>query len=418
MVIGSGLQSPQTGTVFLYKSADLLSWQLLGPLFIDQSYLNDPGVFWEVPVFWKFGSAYMLLVNKTPEAGTPARTFYWLGNFANDSFHVHDPHSQNLEVINELLSPSVNLDDQNRVVAIGIIPDLLPGSEQYNQGWAHVFSLPRTWRMVNDTLYQSPHPNLDQGRNALSSSLDNITVTPSGADYLKARGFQMEIKATIHPGSASRIGFVLEKNDNNTEYTRIYYDITNQAMVVDRSKASANPNTPRDIQSEHFVLPAGQPADWHIYIDGSVIEVFINNRWAFATRVFPASASSNKVDLFAEGGNATATGVQIWNRGDVVTGIFGPSAPVIEPLKLWPVPANKQCYIQLPENTIGHFHLVIYDVKGRPVKTMTHKLEGSQPYLIWNLQNDNGVEVPSGAYYGLININSKKVYQARFLVIR
>ena len=84
----------------------------------------------------------MLLVNKVPVPGTAAKAFYWVGDFDGSKFIPTNHRAQNLEVINSLLSPSVNVDDQNRVTAIGIIPDLLPGSEQYENGWANIFSLP------------------------------------------------------------------------------------------------------------------------------------------------------------------------------------------------------------------------------------------------------------------------------------
>ncbi len=311
MIIGSGLKSPQTGTVFLYKSPDLNSWQFISPLFIDQSYLNDPGTFWEMPVFRKFGDKYMLLVNKKPSQGSPARAFYWVGNFVNESFVPANPRSKNLEIINHLLSPTVNFDAQNNQVAIGIIPDLLPATEQYNHGWAHVFSLPRTWTMVNDTLYQQPHFNLQAIRKN-ATNYTNLSITTGGSNYFNKSGWQLEIKATINPGTAKQVGFILDKNSGNTEYTRIYYDYQNFNIVADHSKSSTNPNTPKDIQSEYFYLEPGQPVAWNIFIDGSVIDVFINNKWAFATRAFPVNASSNFVDLFASGGTATLTSGTIW----------------------------------------------------------------------------------------------------------
>lgn len=317
MLVGSGLKSPQTGTVFLYKSSDLNAWQLIAPLFIDQSYLNDPGLFWEMPVFWKFGDKYMLLVNKTPSGGSPAKAFYWVGNFVNETFVPTDPHSKNLEVINHLLSPCVNRDAQDNPVAIGIIPDLLPGSEQYNHGWAHVFGLPRTWQMVNDTLYQKPHPNLESLRTN-PTNYSNVSISTAGSNYFNRQGWQLEIKATIQPGTAKQVGFILDKNISNSEYTRIYYDYQNFNMVVDHSKSSTNPNTPKNIQSEFFYLAPGQPVEWDIFIDGSVIDVFINNKWAFATRAFPANGNSNIVDLFANGGTALLTSGTIWQINPAV----------------------------------------------------------------------------------------------------
>ena len=419
MIIGSGLITPSVGTMFLYKSTDLISWQYVRPLFTDFSGTNSVGQFWEMPVFWKFGTKYMLLVNKTPQGAIPARAFYWVGNFASDTFTVTNNVIKNLDIINSLLSPTVNLDDQNRATAIGIIPDLLPPSEQYDNGWANVFSLPRVWQMQNDSLFQSPHPNLDAARGALQT-FNNITIQPTGANYFNLQGFRAEITATINSGSSSRAGFILERKLDNSEYTRIYYDYVGQSFVVDRNKSSTNPNTPRDIQTEFFPLPSGQPVEWHIYIDGSVIEVFINNKWAFATRVYPVDAASKIIDLFSEGGNATASTVQIWDRGDVssyvVTGIFGPPAPIYKTIKVFPVPATYKCYIQLPAGTTGKASISIYDVSGKKIKTMDEAVSSSTQYLIWDLTGSNRVKMPSGNYILVIGINNKNFYRAKITV--
>ena len=419
MIVGSGLNSPATGTVLLYKSTNLTTWQFVNPLFIDNSGFNSVGTFWEMPVFWKFGTKYMLLVNKTPQGPTPARAFYWVGNFASETFTPTNPVIKNLDIINSLLSPTVNVDDQNRVTAIGIIPDLLPASEQYIQGWANLFSLPRVWQLQNDSLFQSPHPNLDASRGTLYN-INNATIQSSGSNYINLNGFRAEIKATINPGTSSRAGFILEKKSDNTEYTKIYYDYTGLSFVVDRSKSSTNANTPRDIQTEFFSLPAGQSVDWHIYIDGSVIEVFINNKFAFATRVYPVNATSNGMDFFAEGGNATATSVQVWDRGDVTglgTGIFGPSAENYKTLKIFPVPVTDNCFIQLPTGTTGKMKATVYDISGRIIKTFEQKVTPSVKNIIWDLKGNNNMRVAPGAYFIAMSINNKDFYRAKIAVM-
>ncbi len=77
-----------------------------------------------MPVFYKFGNKYMLPVNKTPQNNNPARAFYWVGDFANETFTPDNTTATNLELINWLLSPTVNTDKDGIVTAIGIIPDL------------------------------------------------------------------------------------------------------------------------------------------------------------------------------------------------------------------------------------------------------------------------------------------------------
>jgi beta-fructofuranosidase len=314
MITGSGLQSPAVGTVFLYQSTDLKTWSYIGPMYQGNNAQYASGIFWEMPVFWKFGSKYMLLVNKTPETSNPARAFYWVGNFESNTFTPDNTSATNLELINWLLSPSVNTDKNGIVTAIGIIPDLIPSSEQYKHGYANVFSLPREWDMVSNKLTQKPHPALQKLRTD-STFFNNITVTTTGSNFLNGTsGFQKEIRATITPGgNTQQAGIIIEKNSDGSEYTSIYYDYYYGELSIDRTHSSTNPNTQGDLKTVSFTPDnPSAPMDWHIYIDGSVVEVFINDEYAFASRIYPTSANSNGIDLFTTGAAATAN-VTVYN---------------------------------------------------------------------------------------------------------
>ena len=317
MITGSGLQSPAVGTVFLYSSSDLTTWQYIGPMYQGNNAQYASGVFWEMPVFWKFGSKYMLLVNKTPEANNPARSFYWVGNFASQTFTPDNTSATNLELINWLLSPSVNTDKDGIVTAIGIIPDLIPSSEQYKRGYANVFSLAREWDMVNNKLVQKPHPALKKLRND-STFFNNVNVTTSGFNFLNGTsGFQKEIRASITPNALTqKAGIIIEKNADGSEYTSIYYDYYYGELSIDRTHSSTNPNTVGDLKTVTFSPDdPSAPMDWHIYIDGSVVEVFINDKYAFASRIYPTSANSDGIDLFATGAAASAN-VTVYNMNN------------------------------------------------------------------------------------------------------
>lgn len=308
MITGSGLQSPDVGTVFLYKSLDLNNWELLGPMYQGDNSVYDAGVFWEMPVFWKFGNKYMLLVNKTPETNNPARSFYWVGNFANQKFTPGNPLAKNLDLINWLLSPSVNTDKNGIVTAIGIIPDEIPSSEQYRRGYANLFSLPREWDMLNDQLIQKPHPSLVKLRSD-STFFNNVNVTTAGSNFLNGTsGFQKEIRAKITADPLTKkAGIIIEKNQDGSEYTKIYYDYYYGEIGIDRTHSSVNPNTEGDLKTVSFFPDdPSAPMDWHIYIDGSVVEVFINDKYALASRIYPLSPNSNGIDLFATGAPAVA----------------------------------------------------------------------------------------------------------------
>lgn len=314
MVVGSGLKtSGAPGTVFLYESPDLRTWQLVGPLFVGQPARDNSGTFWEMPVFWKFGNQHLLLVNKVPQDSIPVRALYWVGRFTNQHFTPNQPATRNLDVVNALLSPAVNTDAQGRVTAIGIIPDQLLAAATYRNGYAHVFGLPRVWQLQNNRLHQAPHPNLTRLRGA-KTSFTNRRVTSEGRGYLgAARGWQLELRATMQPGvTTEQAGFMLGANQSGTEQTRVYYDYPARQLVVDRTRSSTSPILPHTIIREPLALPAGRPSDWRVFTDGSVIEVFINGEHAFATRMYPASAASNDADLFVRGGAATLVTAQVW----------------------------------------------------------------------------------------------------------
>ena len=122
------------------------------------------------------------------------------------------------------------------------------------------------------------------------------------------------------------------------------------------------------------------------------------------------------MDLFSTGGNATATAIQIWNRGNLVTGIFDPS-PEYKMTRAWPVPASEKCYIQLPANTTGTVNLRFYDMTGRLIRQIKQEAATSVKYVEWNLRGDNGMKVPAGNYYCTMAVNNTTFYKAKLLVI-
>ncbi len=83
------------------------------------------------------------------------------------------------------------------------------------------------------------------------------------------------------------------KSPDSKEYTRIYYEHDSAKIVVNRTNSSMDTTLRGSVISKTFVLPETQEIEWKIFIDGSVIEVFINNESAFVTRMFPTNKESN-----------------------------------------------------------------------------------------------------------------------------
>ena len=120
--------------------------------------------------------------------------------------------------------------------------------------------------------------------------------------------------------------------------------------------------------------------------------------------------------MFSAGGNAIASAVQIWGRGDLVTGVFDP-APEYKMTKAWPVPSSEKCYIQLPANITGMVNLQFYDVTGRLVRQIKQQATAAEKFIEWNLRGDNGVRVPIGNYYCTVTVNNTAYQKVKLLVV-
>lgn len=312
MIIGFGLEKVEQphGTLLLYKSDDLEHWSFVHLLFEGNPAVDQSGIFWEMPVFKKMGNKYVLLVNRVPQEGIPARTQYWVGDFKDEKFIPDSPIPQNLEVINRLLSPSVVDTPDGQVTAIAIIPDEIGGPANYENGWAHLYSMPRVWNLKDSKICQSPHPVMKELRKE-HQYFPKQTLSESNPLVLSKEGHQLEIETTFYPYDSNRFGFVLCKNPDNSEYTKIYYDVANQELVVDQTHSSERKFIPLRVRKDVYKLDISKPIKLQLFIDGSVVEGFINGEDAFTTRIFPLKENSTQVELFADG-SQTEVETSIW----------------------------------------------------------------------------------------------------------
>lgn len=306
MIVGSGVAGLGACIVY-YSSTDFKNWQG-GNIAFQGNIGRGEGTFWEMPVIYSFPNGKKLLVvQKTPETGKPARTFYWVGNFNNGSFIPDQTESKDFEVINGFLSPTVTKDKNGIPVAIGIIPDEVKSEFQQQQGWANLFSLPQTWELdSSNNLIIKPHPNLNTLRGN-TTVFDNLNITPKENGYFgnyQSRHF--EIEATVNVGTATKVGFVLGKSANGQEQYKVYYDTNTKQWVVDATQSSLSNLVRKDIRKGNYNINSNGIFDVRIYVDGSVLEVFIDGKSHFTGRFFPTLSDSKGVDMFVEGGNANA----------------------------------------------------------------------------------------------------------------
>lgn len=399
MIVGSG-RAGQGGAALHYTGSRLREWNLSSDFF-HTAPESIAGHFWEMPVFVNLGTKYALVI-VTVEVPNPARTLYWIGDWDGITFTPSHTIPKQLDLINHLLSPSVTTDMDGRTAAIGIIPEIRSAESVMADGWANLFSLPRVWSLCNeDTLCQSPHPNLKALRSE-HVNYKNLTVSGAQQSHLPdLSGKELEIVAVIDPNTATQAGLDLLRSAS--EVTRIYYDQTEESFVLDLRRSSNSSAAFDDqLKTSPFQLPPDTPLELHVFVDHSVIEVFVNGTAAFSTRTYPIDPASIEVDLFASGGSAFVRSVDVWGLSRRVTGFSeDPQSPSFgSAVTLYPNPFEGKVTLEYHVETPSPVVLEVFDVLGRKVREDIH---GNQAVgihtMYWDGRNDWGLQVPNGLYF-------------------
>ncbi len=315
MIVGSGLHNNEGGILFTYRSSDLLNWENITPLFQSDD-VQMSGEFWEMPLFFPLDdSTYLLAVTPVPTPTKPAETIYWIGNWTNEVFTPFHSAPKSLELIQEnLLSPAIGIDENNRVTYIGIIPEDRSTDSQIEAGWRHTFSIPRVIRLLKDrkTLGQIPHPNLCRLRNE-NILFEKIEISQGTAFNIP--GFasnQAEFSFNISAEEKSKFEIRFLKNIDNSEYTSIAFDLSANKVWLDRRKSSLSEGT-RDLREATYVFDYNDTIKVNVFLDHSTIEVFLDQLVVFSARVYPDLPSSNLVDLVVNAGQVTINRLDCWS---------------------------------------------------------------------------------------------------------
>jgi len=321
MIIGSA--EGNNGGVEYYTSTDINSgkWQRAENSFSSVAFstMDIGSAIWEMPVFEYLGmhkgeKKYALIVspiggemkkNQAPYV----RSVYWTGTWkSNDKgrpgqFTPDYTTPKHLDIIHGHISPSVVRNSNNELVAIGIVDERSNAQFQNDLGWAHTFSLPRILRLLEDgqTIGQVPAPQLNSLRkNTQAYNESNLKV--NGEHKLAESGNQLEMTITLDANTqASEYGFLIATSPNKEEFTKVYYDGKN--IVIDKLKSTLTQGLEEsaiykgDYDEEVF----GKPEKFQVFIDHSIISVFINDKAVFANRIYPSRTDSTGLYLYSKG---------------------------------------------------------------------------------------------------------------------
>lgn len=264
------------------------------------------GTFWEMPNVTPMpGGKWLFTVTPLGLSGG-VRCLAWVGTIASDGTFVAESGPKSVELNSKdgygLLSPTVYNHD-GKIIALGIVPDKLPGENNYSLGWAHCYSLPREWSLASDgSLIQKPYSGLQAMRSNTRFSLNDTDI--DGTRQLSpVSGNRVELLGSFTVGS-SPFGFKFFGKDG--KYARLSYQPASGELIADFSAVSRWVNDAGVYDGIYRMsLPerpaAGSELKINLFIDGSILDIFVNDRWAQSIRIFPTDEGADEIAVYADG---------------------------------------------------------------------------------------------------------------------
>ena len=385
----AGTSKSGLGAATLHKyDPTTKTWSNDGKIFY-QSISTGYGFFWEMPVIVPMPDGRWLFLVTTLGGNQGVETLYWVGTINSDgTFNPFSATPKEVELGTfgsngyGLLSPSVMQKD-GKVIAVGIVPDKLPSSNNLQLGWAHLYSLPREWTLdATNNLIQQPYSGT-QNMRLPSSNFNAMNQDVSGVmSMVPVSGKAVEIDGSFVVSTSQSFGFHVRKRGSN--YISIYYTPSTNKITVDAQNVYRLYNDLNYYNGLYeSVLPLkpslGDTIRIHIFIDHSIMDVFISNRYAFSIRVFPTDPIANDIEAFSTGGTTHATTLQAWNLNPTqnLTGVISQTSENI--IKVY----SKGDSI-VYENVPLHSDINVYNLWGQKIISKKSGQSSGQIELIKN----------------------------------
>ncbi len=345
----------------LFRSADLVNWEYLHPFIEGDRFtlLGDDGA---CPYFFPIGNRHMLIFFSHMSGGQ-----YLLGDYdiKRDKFIVdaHGKFNFGATFPSGVHAPTVAVDAEDLIVIFNMNPgkpthQLNSYFKDYFQGtivapepgiedWDQIMTLPRRLSLEGKyDINMKPAGNIESLRMS-HVRIDHITLTRNKKEFLEGIGGNaIEMQIVYEPVLASHFEIDVLCSPDNEEYTRISFfnnrgfkyrtpidDVKANKVIstqlsaltryesiisIDTSHASILPDViSRPPETAPVLIKEDELVDLRIFIDRSVVEVFVNNRQCVSVRVYPSRADSTLVSVLSQGQDSEVVSLDCWQMKNI-----------------------------------------------------------------------------------------------------
>lgn len=299
----------------LFASTDLKHWEYCGE-FVEGNIFGASGDDGSCPYFCPIGNKHILMTFSHRNG-----PMYVIGQYDRNRQRLiatkggrlnTGPHSNG-----SIHAPSAYPDGKD---GLNCIYNVNSGSYELS---GQIMSLPRNYTLgENDRLLVTPAGDIESLR-AGPVELEDIHL-PANEEIVidEVNGDSMEISATIDICESGFISLNVFRSPDKSEYTAINFyknlgsDFSNthwdvcyrdSLITIDPSFASTAPFSKvhfKQIEQCEFEHKDGEPIELRIFIDRSIVEVFVNNQSACLLRVYPENPQSTGFSMLSRGSDA------------------------------------------------------------------------------------------------------------------
>lgn len=310
---------------FLFRSKDLVTWEYLHPFVEDDRFtlVGDDGA---CPYFWPIGDRHILLFFSHISGGQ-----YLLGDYDQERDKlVATSHGKfNFGAVDPcgVHAPSATPDGKGGLIVIFNMNQGRPAGD-----WNQIMTLPRRLTLAGrDELAVEPVGSVESLRRTFQHV--DATALPANVEVVLGdiAGNAMEIVAEIDTKGSPMVELNVLRSPEREEFTRIAFfrdrGYTNTGrpespahsmITIDSSYSSTLPDArSRAPETAPVVLGKGEILKLRVFVDRSVVEVFVNGSQCVALRVYPGRHDSLGVSLRSQGSDAELISLDAWQMEDI-----------------------------------------------------------------------------------------------------
>jgi len=326
-LVGAGFENGG-GAALVYESESLDEWRFRGCLHrSDHDERPELGLVWELPVLLPVGEdetgaeKHAFIVSPV-EGAAEVEVYYWLGEWDADKCRF-DPDHDEPRLIDygdfHFTGPHGFVDPATgRSILFTIAQDGRRPRDHYDAGWAHNGGLPVHLHLRDDgRLGVEPIEELRSLRAERLAELENETVSRANEELDGVGGSAVEIGATMASGDAEKYGLKVRTTPDGSEETLLYYDDRTERVVVHRERSTRDAGTRAAVSERSSLVHRGEvdldgeDLDLRVYLDGSMLEVYVNGLKSVTTRLYPEDDRATGIEAWADG-PATVKRLDVW----------------------------------------------------------------------------------------------------------